>query len=67
MILSEGKDYKVRLSFPLPRPINFRNVDLVCVADLFIENPEKTKICVSASISEIKEEDRRFLSELPSF
>lgn len=64
MILSKEKKYKIQLSFPLPRPIMARTVNLLCNVDFFLENPDTAKICAVASISEIKEEDKRFLAEV---
>lgn len=64
MVLSEGKNYKIQLSFPLPPPLKSRNIDVECFVDSVFEDYERTRLCANAEISEIKEEDKRFLSEL---
>lgn len=64
MILTEGKTYKIQLSFPLPPPLKSRTVNLFCTASSFFEDYGRTRLCADALISEIKEEDKRFLSEM---
>lgn len=64
MVLAEGKTYEIQLSFPLPPPLKPRIVNLFCTVSFFFEDYGRTRLCADALISEIKEEDKRFLSEL---
>lgn len=64
MVLAEGKTYKIQLSFPLPPPLKPRTVNLFCTVSSFFEDYGRTRLCADVLISEIKEEDKRFLSEL---
>lgn len=64
MVLTDGKSYRLSFSFPLPPPLKKRVIDLTCfVRDIF-SNSEGTRLCALSFISEIKEEDRRFLGEM---
>jgi len=64
MILSDGKSYRLSLSFPLPPPLKKRVVDLVFTVEDVFSNQEGTRLCAFSLISEIKAEDKRFLGEM---
>lgn len=64
MVLVEGKNYKIKIFFPLAGPIKARIVEVNCFVSVVFENYEKTRLCANAEISSLREEDRRFLSEI---
>lgn len=64
MLLKLNEKYRIQISFPLPGPVKFRNLNCVCRADFVYENQDKSRACVVASLCEIKEEDKRFLNEM---
>lgn len=64
MILSDGKSYRLSLSFPLPPPLKKRVIELVFTVEDVFSNQEGTRLCAFSLISEIKAEDKRFLGEM---
>lgn len=67
IILSAGEKYEIQIAFPIPGPIKSRKLNLACVVQKIYENADITKFCADAKITEIKEEDKRFLSEKIKF
>lgn len=64
MILALNEKLKIRLKFPLPSPLKSRDVNFSIEVFHFFENPETSRVCADCKITEIKEEDKRFLSEI---
>ena len=63
MPFSQGCDYPLLMSFPLTGPIKERNLQMGCLVDEVYENFDHDLLCACASLSSIKEEDLRFLTD----
>lgn len=63
MFLSESDICSAVVSFNLPGPVKSRILKFKFQVEVLYENVERTKLCASCKIIEIKEEDKRLLSE----
>ncbi len=63
MILTEGNEYAVMLSFPISGPVKDRKVYLTCRIAKIMDSRDGERKCACAVFTSIKEEDLRFLYE----